>query len=208
MVKTAPSDIENGLIASGNFPIAGTDEVGRGPLAGPVVACALILPAGLIIEGVNDSKKVSEKKRLQLSEAIKESAVSYAFGIIEPAEIDRINILQATLEAMAMAVEGLNEKPVLVLADGTNSPKCACKVICIPKGDSASHLIAAASILAKVKRDTIMTELHERYPQYSWDKNKGYGTAVHYAAIKEFGLCEAHRRSFCKGLAHSRGEGI
>lgn len=199
-MKTAPSVLEENLIARGFFPVVGVDEVGRGPLAGPVVACALILPEGLVIEGVNDSKKVSEARRMKLAEIIIESAVSYAFGIIEPLEIDRINILRATMAAMALAVDGLIIAPKVALVDGTTPPNCLCEVICVPKGDSASHLIAAASILAKVKRDNIMKNLHEEYPQYSWDSNKGYGTAAHIAALREFGLCPAHRKSFCKAF--------
>jgi ribonuclease HII len=196
-VKTAPSTIENGLTAEGFSPVAGVDEGGRGPLAGPVVACAVILPEGLVIEGVYDSKKVTEKRREKLAFAIKEAAISYAYGIIEPEEIDRINILQATLRAMEIAVTGLSAVPAAVLVDGTVPPVLSdCRIICVPKGDSSSHIIAAASILAKVKRDAIMRRLSEEYPQYLWDKNKGYGTAAHIAAIREFGLCPAHRRSF------------
>jgi len=201
-MKTAPNDIENGLTAEGFTTIAGVDEVGRGPLAGPVVACALILPQGLIIEGVYDSKKVTEKRREKLAQAIKESAISYAFSIIEPTEIDRINILQATMAAMVNAVNALVQAPDAILVDGTTRPgfTIPSHVLCIPKGDSASHLIAAASILAKVKRDAIMQGLHDKYPHYAWASNKGYGTAAHIAAIKEHGLCPVHRRSFCKGF--------
>ncbi|MCL1862985.1 MAG: ribonuclease HII [Defluviitaleaceae bacterium] len=201
-MKTAPSDIENKFYADGFAAIAGVDEVGRGPLAGPVVACAVILPAGLVIEGVYDSKRVSEKRRENLAEIIKKSAISYAFSIIEPAEIDRINILQATMTAMGNAVDGLLSPPDVILVDGTSRPSFSetKEVLCIPKGDSASHIIAAASILAKVERDAIMQRLHDQYPQYAWSSNKGYGTAAHIAAIKEHGLCPAHRRSFCKGF--------
>ncbi|MCL2456400.1 MAG: ribonuclease HII [Defluviitaleaceae bacterium] len=202
MKKTAPSKIENDLIADGFFPIAGVDEVGRGPLAGPVVACALILPEGLVIEGVNDSKKVSEKNREKLSRIIKESAVSYSFGIIEPEEIDRINILQATLKAMSIAIEKLSVAPKIALVDGISPPKIEnVRVICVPKGDSFSHLIAAASILAKVERDNIMNALHAANPEYCWDANKGYGTAAHIAAIKSHGICAAHRKTFCRSFA-------
>ena len=199
-MKTAPSIIEDTLFAEGMSPVAGVDEVGRGPLAGPVMTCALILPPGLIINGVNDSKKVTEKRREKLADEIKEAAISYAFGIAEPAEIDRINILQAAMQAMAAAVEALKITPAVVLADGITRPPCACKVICVPKGDSASHLIAAASILAKVERDNIMKELHKEYPHFGWDKNKGYGTKAHMAALREYGLSPVHRKSFCKGF--------
>jgi ribonuclease HII len=184
------------LYSQGITPIAGVDEVGRGPLAGPVVACAVILPEGIVIEGVNDSKRISEKRRGELAAAIKEKAISYAFGIIEPEEIDRINILQATLKAMAAAVAALEIAPSVALVDGISAPDCSCKVMCVKKGDSASHIIAAASILAKVLRDNIMRELHELHPDYAWDSNKGYGTAAHFAAIRKFGLSPAHRRSF------------
>ncbi|MCL1884085.1 MAG: ribonuclease HII [Defluviitaleaceae bacterium] len=203
-IKTAPNDIENALFSEGISPIAGVDEAGRGPLAGPVVACAIILPHNLIIEGVNDSKKVSEKRREKLSEQIKNSAISYAYGIILPEEIDQINILQATLKAMALAINALNVPPKIALIDGTTSPKLIqnCKLLCVKKGDSASHLIAAASILAKTKRDTIMRELHEQFPEYAWDKNKGYGTAAHISAIHEHGLSPAHRKSFTKEFAN------
>ena len=197
-IITAPSDIENGLYARGISPVAGVDEVGRGPLAGPVVACAVILPEGIVIEGVNDSKKISEKRREILADRIKQSAVSYAYGVVW--EIDGINILQATLKAMADAVAALEVVPKIAIVDGISAPRCICAVQCVKKGDSASHLIAAASILAKVKRDNIMKGLHAAHPQYSWDTNKGYGTAAHIAAIREFGLSPAHRRSFCTRL--------
>jgi ribonuclease HII len=164
------------------------------------VACAVILPKGAVIEGVNDSKKVSDKRRRVLAEEIKKVAICYSFGIIEPEEIDRINILRATMNAMEIAVAGLGVAPKVALVDGTTPPDCSCKIICVPKGDSASHLIAAASILAKVERDNIMQRLHEEFLVYCWDKNKGYGTAAHMAALREFGLCAAHRRSFCKGF--------
>ncbi|MCL2578036.1 MAG: ribonuclease HII [Defluviitaleaceae bacterium] len=200
-IITASNELETTLYAEGFSPVSGVDEVGRGPLAGPVMACALILPEGLIIEGVNDSKKMTATRRENLAEEIKKAAISYAFGIIEPAEIDRINILQATLKAMAQAVEGLQIVPKAVLVDGTTPPKLLCeRVICVRKGDSASHLIAAASILAKVERDNIMQALHEEFPQYDWQKNKGYGTAVHITAIRQYGISPYHRRSFCKGF--------
>jgi len=205
-VTTAPSDIENALYNEGVFHVAGVDEVGRGPLAGPVVACAVVLPQGLVIEGVNDSKKISEKRRLALAEEIKSKALGYAFSIVNAAEIDRLNILQATMQAMVMAVERVCRKvdarPQAVLVDGTTAPPLSfeTRVICVPQGDAKSHLIAAASILAKVERDNIMIKFHESFPAYAWDKNKGYGTAAHMAAIREHGLTSAHRRSFTKGF--------
>ena len=199
MSKTAPSVCEDILLESGLFPVVGVDEAGRGPLAGPVVACALVLPSGHIIEGVNDSKKLSAKRREHLSDIIKETAVSYAFGIVQAIEIDRINILKATLLAMTKAVDGLSQKPKVALVDGTTPPPCPCPVICITRGDSESHLIAAASILAKVKRDTLMTELHNLYPMYGFAAHKGYGTAAHREALHRYGLCPQHRKSFCHG---------
>ncbi|MCL2225558.1 MAG: ribonuclease HII [Defluviitaleaceae bacterium] len=200
VIKTAPNDIETALYSQGFSVVAGVDEVGRGPLCGPVMACAVILPEGLIIEGVNDSKKMTEARREKLAEEIKQAAISYAFGIVEAEEIDRINILQATLKAMEIAVGGLKTAPQAVLVDGISAPKIDAKTICVKKGDSASHLIAAASILAKVARDNIMQTLHNEFPFYEWQNNKGYGTAAHIAAIKEHGLSPHHRRSFCKGF--------
>ncbi|MCL1844872.1 MAG: ribonuclease HII [Defluviitaleaceae bacterium] len=199
-IITAPNDIENALAQQGFAPIAGVDEVGRGPLAGPVVACAVILPEGFVIPGVNDSKKISEKRREELAAKIKQTALAYAFGIIDPQEIDEINILQATLKAMSNAVSALEIAPRIALVDGISAPNCACEVRCVKKGDSASHLIAAASILAKVLRDNIMRELHAEFPDYAWDTNKGYGTAAHIASIRRLGLTPAHRKSFCKGV--------
>lgn len=196
-MTTAPTTIENSYTARGISPIAGVDEAGRGPLAGPVVACAVILPPGLVIEGVNDSKKLSEKRRNELAARIKSEALACAFGIVDVAIIEEINILQASLSAMKIAVEGLNPAPQMALVDGNKLPALSCKAVCVEKGDSASHLIAAASILAKVERDAIMQELHEKYPVYGFDKHKGYGTKAHRDAILEHGLCPQHRPSFC-----------
>ena len=194
--KTAPSVIEDSLARSGLRPVAGVDEAGRGALAGPVVACAVILPQGLVINGVNDSKKLSAKLRKELEHEIKKAAVSYAYGIIEAAKIDEINILNAALLAMKQAIESLSTPPQAVLADGTYSPSCEAKVICVKQGDSESHLIAAASILAKVYRDDIMTGIHEAYPVYGFASHKGYGTALHREAIMRHGLSAEHRKSF------------
>ncbi|MCL2356316.1 MAG: ribonuclease HII [Defluviitaleaceae bacterium] len=202
-IITAPTDIEDNLYAQGLSPVAGVDEVGRGPLAGPVVACAIILPK-IEIAGINDSKKISAKRREELAAQLKEVAVSYAFGIIQPEEIDRINILQATLKAMAEAVAGLEIAPKIALVDGISAPDCICPVRCVKNGDSASRIIAAASILAKVMRDNMMQDLHRRYPEYAWDTNKGYGTAAHIEAIRRHGLTPAHRRSFCKSHETNR----
>jgi len=199
-MTTAPTIIEDSYIARGISPIAGVDEAGRGPLAGPVVACAVILPEGLVIEGVNDSKKTTEKRRHELAARIKTQALAYAFGIVDVATIEDINILQATMLAMQNAVEGLKMAPNFVLVDGNKLPVLPCEAICIKKGDSASHLIAAASILAKVERDNIMLELHQKYPFYGFDKHKGYGTKAHRDAIAKYGLCPAHRVSFCRNF--------
>lgn len=179
--------------------VGGVDEVGRGPLAGPVVACAVILPQGLIIEGVDDSKKLSPKKREELANIIKEKAVGYATGWADAALIDEINILQATYIAMARALEGLATKPDALLIDGLKGkwiPSVPCEFI--KGGDRVSHSIAAASIVAKVERDAFMLQWHEKYPHYGFDTHKGYGTAKHKAAIYEYGLCPLHRRSFLK----------
>jgi len=193
---TAPNTCENILHESNIFPIAGVDEAGRGPLAGPVVACALILPPGLVINGVTDSKKLSEKKRDHLAAEIKAAAVTYAYGIIDAATIDNVNIHQAVLLAMKMAVMGLNFQPKAVLVDGKFAPNIPFPTMYIIKGDSQCHIIAAASILAKVERDKIMYEMHEKYPQYGFSKHKGYGTIAHIEAIKKFGLSPHHRASY------------
>jgi len=197
---TAPTIIEDSYIAHGISPIAGVDEAGRGPLAGPVVACAVILPAGLVIEGVNDSKKITEERRDKLAVCIKTQALAYAFGIVDVAIIEEVNILQATMLAMQNAVECLKTAPKFVLVDGNKLPHLPCEALCIKKGDSASHLIAAASILAKVARDNMMLELHQKYPFYGFDRHKGYGTKAHTDAIAKHGLCPAHRVSFCKKI--------
>lgn len=197
---TASTIIEDSYIARGISPIAGVDEAGRGPLAGPVVACAVILPVGIVIEGVNDSKKIIEKRRHELAARIKTEALAYAFGIANVSIIEEINILQATMLAMRNAVEGLKVAPNFVLVDGNRLPVMPYEAICIKKGDSASHLIAAASILAKVERDNIMLKLHQEYPLYGFDKHKGYGTKTHTDAIAKYGLCPAHRASFCRNF--------
>jgi len=198
--KTAPNTCEAVLHEAGLSPIAGVDEAGRGPLAGPVVACALILPPGLVIEGVNDSKSLSSIRRAGLAEKIKSVAVAYSYGVVDAATIDKINIHNAALEAMVLAVEGLAVVPRVVLVDGKFPPDVACPALYLVKGDAVCHLIAAASILAKVMRDGIMCDLHEVYPQYGFDRHKGYGTAAHREAIGLFGVCGEHRGSYklCK----------
>lgn len=188
---------EKECIAQGYSLIAGVDEVGRGPLAGNVVCCAVIMPLDDIIEGVDDSKKLSEKKRKMLSEQIKEKAIAYSIAEVSPQVIDEINILEATKKCMAMAINGLKIKPDIVLIDALDI-KVDIPVKGIIKGDALSYNIGAASILAKVYRDEQMCEMAKLYPQYAFEKHKGYGTAVHIQAIKEYGACPIHRRSFIK----------
>lgn len=180
--------------------ICGIDEAGRGPLAGPVVAGAVILPKGKRILYVNDSKKLSEKKRDELFDVIKEEAFSYGIGIVSPERIDEINILQATYEAMRDAVSQLSVKPDILLNDAVTIPGIDIKQIPIIKGDAKSLSIASASILAKVTRDRLMTEYDSLYPEYGFAKHKGYGTKVHIEAIKEYGPCPIHRRTFIKNF--------
>ncbi len=180
--------------------IAGVDEAGRGPLAGPVVAAAVIFDKDTFIDGVNDSKKISEKQRNILSEIIKEKALSYGFGIVDQYVIDEINILQATLRAMKDAVSGLSIIADIILIDGNKSFNSVNQTKTIVKGDAKSFSIAAASILAKVKRDTIMFDASSQHPEYAWEKNKGYGTKQHIQAIKEHGYNELHRKSFLKKI--------
>lgn len=181
--------------------ICGVDEAGRGPLAGPVCAAAVILPPDCIIDGLNDSKKISEKKREMLFEQIIQKAVSYsvAYGTLE--EIEKYNILEATYLAMNRAIDGLSQKADFALIDGNRIPKNI-KIPCetVVKGDSKSCSVAAASILAKVTRDRLMLEYDKKYPQYNFAKHKGYGTKAHYEAIKEYGVCEIHRLSFLKNV--------
>ena len=181
--------------------ICGIDEAGRGPLAGPVVVASVIMPRDSMIEGVNDSKKVSEKKREKLYELIIEEAISYSVGIVDQNEIDRINILNATKAGLTEAVRTLKVKPELILVDAlTNIDTCGVPYQSIIKGDAKSYSIAAASIIAKVTRDRIMREWDKVYPQYGFERHKGYGTAAHISAIKENGLCPLHRLSFVKNI--------
>lgn len=189
---------ENEAKAKGYNVICGVDEAGRGPLAGPVFAAAVILPDGHIIEGVNDSKKLSEKKREMLFDKIIEECVCYSIGTASEKEIDEINILQATYLAMKRAVEELKIKPDYVLIDGNRMPPLDIPAETIVKGDGKSASIAAASIIAKVSRDRYMLELAEKYPQYEFEKHKGYGTKLHYEKIAEHGISDIHRKSFLK----------
>lgn len=178
--------------------ICGVDEAGRGPLAGPVFAAAAILTDGCEIEGINDSKKLSEKKRDALFDIIRENAVAYCVASATEAEIDEINILQATFLAMKRAVEGLNIQPDIVLVDGNQTPPISLPVRTIIQGDGVSASIAAASILAKVSRDRFMAEIDKRYPQYLFSKHKGYGTKLHYEMLAKYGASPVHRKSFLK----------
>ncbi|MBI3585204.1 MAG: ribonuclease HII [Nitrospinae bacterium] len=179
--------------------IAGIDEAGRGPLAGPVVASAVIFPPNISIDGVDDSKKLSPEKREILFKIIKEKALSVGIGIISSKVIDEMNILEATKEAMLKAVENLTITPDLIIIDGITPIKSSIKQLTIKKGDSLSQSIAAASIIAKVTRDRLMLDYDEKYPKYLFAKHKGYGTKDHLERIKEFGPCEIHRNSF-KGV--------
>ena len=192
---------ENEARSKGYKLVCGVDEAGRGPLAGPVCAAAVILPDNCEIEGLNDSKKISEKKREALFDIIKEKAIAYsiAYGSLE--EIEEYNILEATYLAMNSAIEGLNTKADFALIDGNRVPK-GIKIPCetVVKGDSKSCSIAAASILAKVTRDRLMLEYDKKYPQYLFAQHKGYGTKAHYEAIKQHGVCEIHRLSFLKNV--------
>lgn len=179
--------------------ICGIDEAGRGPLAGPVVVASVIMPRNSMIEGVNDSKKVSEKKREALYEKIIEEAISYGIGIIDQKEIDEINILEATKKGLTTSLKELSTKPDVILVDalkGIDTLEIPYKSII--KGDALCYSISAASILAKVTRDRIMRQWDEIYPQYGFEKHKGYGTQMHIEAIKEYGLCPIHRKSFTK----------
>lgn len=189
---------EREMQENGYSVICGVDEAGRGPLAGPVCAAAVILPFGLHIEGMNDSKKLTEKQRKKLFPIIQEKALAWsvAFGTVE--EIESINILNATLQAMEKAVKGLSITPEIALIDGNKAPSLEIPVRTIVKGDSLSASIAAASVLAKVTRDRLLYEYDKTYPEYGFAAHKGYGTAAHIAAIRQNGACPIHRYSFIK----------
>ncbi|WP_376695859.1 ribonuclease HII [Wenzhouxiangella sp. EGI_FJ10305] len=177
-------------------PIAGVDEAGRGPLAGPVVAAAVILDPRRPVAGLADSKQLSARRREALAELVRERAVAWGLAVVEPADIDRLNILQATFRAMREALEALALDPVLVRIDGNRAPQLPWPVQTVIGGDRLDRAISAASILAKVHRDALMTTLHEQWPQYGFDRHKGYPTAAHLAALEAHGPCPAHRRSF------------
>ncbi len=193
---------EKQLLSQGVRYIAGVDEVGRGPLAGPVVCAAVIMPLeeSEIIQGVDDSKKIAEKKREKLSELIKQKALAYCIFEVSEEEIDKINILEATKKGMREALLGLNIKPDFVLTDGNMTLDIPFPQQYIIKGDALSYTIGCASIIAKVYRDNLMVEHAKTYPMYAFDKNKGYGTAVHINAIKEYGICPIHRKTFTKNF--------
>lgn len=194
-------EIEEEIYDSGIECICGIDEAGRGPLAGPVVIAAAVMPRYSMIEGVNDSKKVSEKKREALYETITKEAIAYGVGIIDQKEIDRINILNATKEGLTMAVKELIVRPDLIIVDALNNIDTdGIPYRSVIKGDAKCYSIACASIIAKVTRDRIMRQWDEIYPQYGFEKHKGYGTAAHIAAIKEYGLSPLHRLSFVKNI--------
>ena len=187
---------EKDLWASGFRLVAGVDEVGRGPLAGPVVAAAVILPTSFRHEEIKDSKLLSERKRKELVPVLEKESLGWAVAAVDEREIERINILQATLLAMTRAVRGLPSQPEYLLVDALNIQEIALPQKAIVKGDRLSASIAAASILAKVARDRLMEEYHERYPRYNFRRHKGYGTAEHREAIGRFGPCPIHRRTF------------
>ena len=194
-------EFEKAAVNSGFSCICGVDEAGRGPLAGPVCAAAVILPEDAVIEGLDDSKKLTEKKRERLYDIIKQTAVAYsvAYGTLE--EIETVNILEATYLAMNRAIEGLTVKPDFALIDGNRVPR-GIKIPCetIVKGDSKSMSVAAASVLAKVTRDRLMLEYDKKYPEYNFKKHKGYGTKEHTELIRQYGPCEIHRLSFLKNI--------
>lgn len=198
---TKLKEIEKDLYQKGFQKICGIDEAGRGPLAGPVVVAGVIMPEDSMIEGVNDSKKVSEKKREKLYDLILEEAISYSVAIIGQDIIDEINILNATKKGVTEVVEGLEVKPDLIVVDAlTHINTKGIPYDSIIKGDAKCYNIAAASIIAKVTRDRIMRQWDEIYPEYGFAQHKGYGTVKHMEAIKAYGLCPIHRRSFTKGI--------
>lgn len=191
-------EIEESCFKQGINLICGVDEAGRGPLAGPVCAAAVILPPHLEIPGLTDSKKLTDKKRRELFPIIKEQAIAYGIGFASHQEIDEINILQATFLAMRRAMDQLAVRPELALIDGNRETDFGVPVKTVVKGDSLSASIAAASILAKVSRDDVMMDMAEEYPQYGFEIHKGYGTKAHYAALREYGASPIHRMTFLK----------
>ncbi len=197
---------EKQAIENGAKYVCGIDEAGRGPLAGPVFAAAVILPVDCVIEGLNDSKKLTEKKRDLLFDEIREKAVAYCVASVDEKTIDEINILQADFVAMRKAVAGLSVKADFALVDGNQYPHTGVDELCIVKGDSKSPSIAAASILAKVSRDRYMLELDKKYPEYQFARHKGYGTKLHYECIEKYGVSPVHRKSFLKKIIGENNE--
>lgn len=195
---------ENEALAQGFAMVCGIDEAGRGPLAGPVCAAAVILPKGCELEGINDSKKLSEKKRNTLFDLITEKCLAYSIAWATPAEVDKINVLQATFLAMERAVEGLPIQPDMVLIDGNQMPPLSLPARTIIRGDAVSASIAAASVLAKVSRDRFMVELDGQYPEYRFATHKGYGTKAHYEALALYGASPVHRQTFLKNLDRAK----
>ncbi len=193
-------EFEQQAAAKGYSAICGVDEAGRGPLAGPVCAAAVILPENTVIDGVNDSKKLSEKKREALFDVICETARSYSIAYASVEEIEELNILNATMLAMKRAVEGLDVKADYAMIDGNRTPDLEIESEFIIKGDAKSMSVACASILAKVSRDRLLYEYAKKYPQYGFEKHKGYGTKAHTEALKEYGPCPYHRMSFLKKI--------
>lgn len=192
--------LENEIYESGVTLLCGVDEAGRGPLAGPVCAAAVILPRGLLIPGLNDSKKLTEKKREALFDPIREAAISYGISFASVEEIEELNILGATMLAMNRAIAMLDPQPALALIDGNRNKGIVVPSRCVIKGDATCADIAAASVLAKVSRDRLMLRLAEDYPQYHFEQHKGYGTAQHYEAIREYGPSPVHRPSFLRKM--------
>ncbi len=193
-------EFENLAYDKGYKSVCGVDEAGRGPLAGPVCAAAVILPQGMILDGVNDSKKLTEKKREKLFDVITQSAVTYSIAFATVEEIEEINILNATMLAMKRAVEGLQVPADFAYIDGNRTPALSIPCEYIIKGDARSMSVAAASILAKVSRDRLLLEYAKLYPEYRFEKHKGYGTKLHTDMIKEHGPCPVHRMSFLKNI--------
>lgn len=190
--------IEDEIFARGVTMVCGVDEAGRGPLAGPVCAAAVILPPHLELPGLNDSKKLTDKKRRELFPMIKEQAIAWGIGFASEAEIDELNILQATYLAMQRAIDALEGKAEFALIDGNRAKDFGLPLQTVVKGDSLSASIAAASVLAKVSRDDVMLEMAEKYPQYGFEVHKGYGTKAHYEALRRFGASPIHRATFLK----------
>jgi ribonuclease HII len=208
LVKNPSLFYEYKIDQPGTILIAGVDEVGRGPLAGPVLAAAVVFPPGVFIPGVTDSKHLTSRQRESLFPLIKQKAMGVGLGLLGPREIDRLNILQASLSAMEKAVFHLNLKPDLILVDGNRPLNKPVVQECLIQGDRLSHAIGAASIIAKVIRDKLMESWHYRFPQYNFFKNKGYGTQEHLAALRRYGPCSLHRLSFrgtVSGETHKAG---